>query len=82
MAEILKTEAGLFIPRELISDFERVEVDTSTPGLIVIRSSARPRALDEVLARIDRRREEIARRQGLLDESAVLIQEGREQELR
>lgn|GEM_PF-4423097 len=82
MADIRKTAEGIFIPRELIPDFERVEVDTSTPGAIIIRSKARPRALDEVLARIDRRREEIARRQGLLDESAVLIREGREQELR
>jgi hypothetical protein len=82
MAEILKTETGIFIPRELIPDFERVEVDVSTTGEITIRSRAQRRALDEVLARIDRRREEISGRRGLLDDGAVLIGEGREQELR
>lgn len=82
MAHIIKTTEGIFIPRELISNFEGAEVDASMPGLIVIRSRPRPRGLDEVLARIDRRRQEIAARRGLLDESAVLIRESREQELR
>lgn len=82
MAEVLKTEEGIFIPRELIPDFERAEVDVSNPGQITIRSNAQRRALDEVLARIDRRREEISGRLGLLDDSATLIREGREHELR
>jgi hypothetical protein len=82
MAEILKTEAGIFIPRELIPDFDRAEVDVSTPGEITIRSAVQRRALDDVLARIDRRREEISCRRGLLDDSGALIREGREHELR
>jgi hypothetical protein len=57
-------------------------VDESTSEVIVIRSEAEPRGLDDVLARIERRREDVARRRGTLDESAVLIREGREQELR
>jgi hypothetical protein len=40
VSEILKTEEGIFIPRELIPDFERAEVDASTPGVIIIRSKA------------------------------------------
>ena len=82
MAEVLKTEAGIFIPRELISDFERAEVDVSNPGEITIRSNPPRRALDKLLARIDRRREEISKRRGLLDDGAELIREGREDELR
>jgi hypothetical protein len=82
MAEILKTEAGIFIPRELIPDFERAEVDVSSPGEITIRSKGQRRALDELLKRIDRRREDISRRRGVLDDSVVLIREGRENELR
>lgn len=82
MAEIVKTEAGIFIPRELIADFEHVEFDASTPGEIIIRSKARHRRLDEVLARIDRRRAEIAGQHGVFDDSVLLIHEGREQELR
>jgi hypothetical protein len=82
MAEILKTEAGIFIPRELIPDFERAEIDVSSPGEITIRSKGQRRALDELLARIDRRRENISRRRGLLEDSAALIREGRENELR
>jgi hypothetical protein len=57
-------------------------VNESNPEAIVIRSEAQPRGLDDVLARIERRREDVARRRGTLDESAVLIREGREQELR
>ena len=82
MAEILKTEAGIFIPRELIPDFEGAEVDVSSPGEITIRSKGQRRALDELLARIDRRREDISMRRGVLDDSVVLIREGRENELR
>jgi hypothetical protein len=82
MAEVVKTPDGIFIPRELIAGFEAAEIDASTPGVIIIRSKAQHRALDEVLARIERRREDVARRRGTLDESAVLIREGREQELR
>lgn len=57
-------------------------MNESNPEAIVIRSEAQPRGLDDVLARIERRREDVARRRGTLDESAVLIREGREQELR
>ena len=81
MAEIQKTETGIFIPRKLISDFERVEVDVSTPGEIIIRSKGR-HVLDEVIARIDRRREEIFRQRGLLEDSVALVLDGRETELR
>ena len=82
MAEILKTEAGIFIPRELIPDFERAEVVVSSPGEITIRSKVQRRASDELLARIDRRREDILRHRGVLEESVALIREGRENELR
>ena len=82
MSKILKTEAGIFIPREIIEDFERVEVDESMPGVIVIRSRSRERNLHSVLARIDSRREMILKRRGLLDNSASIIREGREREMR
>ena len=81
MSEILKTEEGIFIPRELIPDFERVEVDASTPGVIIVRSKAESRQLDSVLERMDRRREAIFQRRGLLDDSASLIRQSREEEL-
>jgi hypothetical protein len=57
-------------------------VDESTSEVIVIRSEAEPRGLDDVLARIYHRRQEIARCKGPLDESAVLVREGREQDLK
>ena len=82
MSKILKTEEGIFIPREVIEDFERVEVDESMPGVIVIRSMSRERNLDSVLARIDSRREMILKRRGLLGDSASIIREGRELEMR
>lgn len=82
MAEILKTETGIFIPRELIPDFERAEVDVSSTGKITIRSRGQRRALDDLLAGIDRRREGISSRRGVLEDSVDLIREGRENELR
>lgn len=57
-------------------------MNESNPEAIVIRSEAQPRALEEVLARIYHRRQEVAWRQGPLDESAVLVREGREQDLK
>lgn len=81
MLKIVKTEEGIFIPRDLIPDFKSVEVDTSTPGVIVIRSKTERRGLDSILQQIDRRREAIFQRRGLLDDSTALICESREREL-
>ena len=80
MSQVQKSPEGLFIPKELITDFEHVEVDTSHPHAIVIRSPARTQQLATLLARIDQRREAIHARRGLLDESSVLIREDRERE--
>jgi hypothetical protein len=46
----------------------------------VIRSPAHTQQLATLLARIDRRREAIQARRGLLDESSALIREDRERE--
>ena len=81
MAEVLRTAEGIFIPRELIGDFERAEVDLSTPGMVLIRSKGQGRVANGVLERIDHRREAILQRRGVLDDSAALIREGREREL-
>ena len=80
MSQVQKSPEGLFIPKDLIADFEHVEVDTSHPHAIVIRSSAHTQHLATLLARIDQRREAIHARRGLLDESSVLIREDRERE--
>ena len=80
MSQVQKSPEGLFIPKDLITDFEHVEVDTSHPHAIVIRSSARTQALTTLLARIDQRRETIRARRGLLDDSSALIREDRERE--
>ena len=40
MAQGQKSSEALFIPRELLADFEHVEVDTSHPHALVIRSRA------------------------------------------
>ncbi len=81
MSNIVKTEKGIFIPRDLIPDLKRVEVDTSTPGVIIIRSRTERRRLDGILKQMDRRREAIFQRRGLLDDSTALICESREREL-
>ena len=80
MSQVQKSPEGLFIPKELITDFEHVEVDTSHPHAIVIRSPARTQQLATLLARIDQRREAIHVRRGLLQESSALIREDRERE--
>lgn len=80
MAQVEKRVDGIFVPKELIADFEHVEVDTSHPHAIVIRSSARKNELTALLARIDKRREAIQARHGLLDDSSALIREDRERE--
>ena len=80
MAQVQKSPEGLFIPKELIADFEHVEIDTSHPHAIVIRSPAHTQHLATLLARIDQRREAIHTRRGLLDESSALIREDRERE--
>jgi hypothetical protein len=59
MSQVQKSPEGLFIPRELIADFEHVEVDTSHPHAIVIRSPAHTQRLATLLARIGQRREAI-----------------------
>jgi hypothetical protein len=81
MSKILKTDQGIFIPRDFIKDFEGAEVDASVPGVIVIRSKTGNRPSEKLLNQIDRRRESILKRQGLLDDSVVLIRESREQEM-
>jgi hypothetical protein len=53
MSQVQKSPEGLFIPKDLIADFEHVEVDTSHPHAIVIRSRARTEPLVTLLARID-----------------------------
>ncbi len=82
MRQVIKTEDGIFIPKELIPGFERVEVDTSDPRVIVIRSPRRSRGLEAVLARIDQRREAIRRRRGVLSDSTLLIREDRDSDER
>ena len=68
MSQVQKSAEGLFIPKDLIADFEHVEVDTSHPHAIVIRSPAKKKALETLLARINQRREAIRARCGLLDD--------------
>ena len=80
MAQVEKRIDGIFVPKELIADFEHAEVDTSHPHAIVIRSPARKNELTALLARIDKRREVIQARYGLLDNSSALIREDRERE--
>jgi hypothetical protein len=82
MAQVQKSPEGLFIPKELIADFEHVEVDTSHPHALVIRSPVRKQALATLLALIDQRRDAIRARRGLLDDSSALIHEDREREER
>ena len=80
MSQVQKSPEGLFIPRELIADFEHVEVDTSHPHVLVIRSPARTQQLAALLTRIDQRREAIHARRGLLDDSSALLRADRERE--
>ena len=82
MAQVQKSPEGLFIPKELIADFEHVEVDTSHPHALVIRSPVRKQALATLLALIDQRRDAIRARRGLLDDSSALIHEDRGREER
>jgi hypothetical protein len=81
MPQIYKTADGIFIPKDLIADFEHVEVDTSHPHEIIIRSPLHGR-LAALAARIDQRREKIYKRQGLLEDSSHWIREDRENEER
>ena len=80
MSQVEKSAEGLFIPKELIADFEHVEVDTSHPHAIVIRSPVHTQHLAALLTRIDRRREAIQARRGVLGDSSALIREDRERE--
>jgi hypothetical protein len=80
MAQVTKSPDGIFIPKELIADFDHVEVDTSHPHAIIIRSSAYKKELTTLLTRIDQRREAIQTRQGIIGDSSSLIQEDRERE--
>jgi hypothetical protein len=80
MAQVEKRLDGIFVPKELIADFEDVEVDTSHPHAIVIRSPARKKELTALLTRIDKRREAIQARRGTLGDSSALIREDRERE--
>ena len=82
MAQVQKSPEGLIIPKELIADFEHVEVDTSHPHALVIRSPVRKQALATLLTLIDQRRDAIRARRGLLDDSSALIHEDREREER
>ncbi|HKP86756.1 MAG TPA: hypothetical protein VJZ26_11700 [Blastocatellia bacterium] len=65
----------------MIKDFERAEVDSPAPGVIVIRSKSHARPSESLIERIDRRREVIFNRQGVMNDSLELIDEGREREL-
>ena len=80
MAQVEKRIDGIFVPKELIADFEHVEVDTSHPHAIVIRSPACKKELTALLARIDQRREAIQARRGTRGDSSSLIREDRERE--
>jgi len=80
MSHVQKSPEGLFIPKELIANFEHVEVDTSHPHAIVIRSPAHTQHLATLLTRIDQRREAIRARCGVLGDSSALIREDRERE--
>ena len=80
MSQVEKSAEGLFIPKDLIADFEHVEVNMSHPHAIVIRSPAHTQHLARLLARIDQRRETMHVRRGLLEESSALIREDRERE--
>jgi len=82
VSQVQKSPEGLFIPKELIADFEHVEVDTSHPHAIVIRSPARAQTRETLLVRIAQRRAAIQARRGLLDDSSPLIREDREREER
>lgn len=82
MSQVRKTADGIFIPKELIADFEHVEVDCSYPYEIIIRSPLRGRGLVALLARIDQRREEIYKRRGVLEDSSHFIRQDRESEER
>ena len=82
MSQIQKSPDGLFIPKELIADFEHVEVDTSHPHAIVIRSPAQQQKLATLLVRIEQRRDAIHARRGLLEDSSTLIRADREREER
>ena len=82
MSQVQKSPEGLFIPKDLIADFEHIEVDTSHPHAIVIRSPARAQKLATFLAHIDQRCESIRVRSGLLEDSSALIRDDREREER
>ena len=71
MAQVEKRLDGIFVPKELIADFEHAEVDTSHPHAIVIRSSARKKESTALLARIDKRRVAIQARRGTRDDSSA-----------
>ena len=43
MSQVQKSPEGLFIPKDPLHDFEHVEVDTSHPHAIMIRSPAHTR---------------------------------------
>jgi hypothetical protein len=80
MSQIQKSPDGLFIPTELIADFEHVEVNTSHSHAIVIRSPARQQKLAVLLVRTEQRRDAIHARRGLLEDSSPLIRADRERE--
>ncbi len=80
MSQVKKSPDGLFIPKELIADFELAEVDTSHPHAIVIRSPARKKELTTLLDRVSQRRKAIQNRQGVLGDGSTLIREDRERE--
>ena len=80
MSQVRKSPEGLFIPKELIEDFEHVEVDNSHPYAVVIRSPAQKEELLILLRRIAQRREAIYKRRGCLEESSALIRADRERE--
>ncbi len=75
-------EAGLLRPLEPLSSLkEHAKVKLTIEPHDSNDSTLLSLYLDEILRRIDRRREEIFQRCGNLEDSAALIREGREQEL-
>jgi hypothetical protein len=52
MAQVGKRLDGIFVPKELIADFEHVKVDTSNSHAIVVCSPARQKELTALIIHI------------------------------
>ena len=69
MSRVQKNPESLFSPKERITNFEHVEVNTSHLHAMMIQSRTRMQQLARLLACIDQRREAMHTRRGLLDDS-------------